>query len=277
VALLVTNQPFIEAYMVGLNHEMARELLWNEYPTDQRGSYMRQFWDVRGTEPSPGQTLDPETLKDIQEIHRWSESARLGANSARPPMPGNEERVVLLVRGELLRRYPNTEVYALSALASPTRRRNLGTDRKNPIFRGTLKPDVTFFGFDLTPSMVVGAEDPTDATVDQGWFFVLEEQSVEPRFGLDLATTFGGAVSDFNNLSWGHLADSANDLAQIKHIDLNAPLPDTRPITDPALPVWHADTGLGRTNTRSADLAAITLQRPVRIAIHGSDMLRGTS
>jgi hypothetical protein len=276
VALLVTNQPFIEAYMVGLNHEMARELLWNEYPTDQRGSYFRQFWDVRGTEPSPGQTLDPETLKDIQEIHRWSKSGRLGANSARPPMPGNEERVVLLVRGELLRRYPNTEVYALSALASPTRRRNLGTDRKNPIFRGTLKPDVTFFGFDLTPSQVVGAADPTDTTVDQGWFFVLEEQSVEPRFGLDLATTFGGSVSDFNNLSWGHLADSANDLAQIKHIDLNSPLPDTRPITDPASPVWHADSGLGRTNTRSADLAAITLQRPVRIAIHGSDMLRGT-
>ena len=32
--------------MVGLNHEFARELLWREYPTDQRGSYFRQFWDV---------------------------------------------------------------------------------------------------------------------------------------------------------------------------------------------------------------------------------------
>ena len=32
--------------MVGLNHEMARELLWREYPTDQRGSYFRQFWDA---------------------------------------------------------------------------------------------------------------------------------------------------------------------------------------------------------------------------------------
>ena len=40
--------------MVGLNHEFARELLWREYPTDQRGSYFRQFWDVRGflDEPS---------------------------------------------------------------------------------------------------------------------------------------------------------------------------------------------------------------------------------
>ena len=46
ITLLETNQTFIEAYMVGLNHEFARELLWREYPTDQRGSYFRQFWDV---------------------------------------------------------------------------------------------------------------------------------------------------------------------------------------------------------------------------------------
>jgi hypothetical protein len=276
VALLVTNQPFVEAYMLGLNHEMARELLWNEFPTDQRGSYFRQFWDVRGAEPSPGETLDPEKLKDIKEIHTWRKTAHLGQSSARPPLPNNEERVVLLVRGELFRRYPNTEVYALSAVAGTGTRRNLGADRKNPIFRGSLRPDVTFFGFDLTPTQVVGAEDPTDPTANQGWFFVLEEQSVEPRFGLDVATTFGGSVADFNNLSWGHLAASAVDLAGIRHIDLNAELPDTRPVASTSAPAWHADSGLGRTNTRSAEIAEITLQRPVRIAIHASDMLRGT-
>src|ERR1044071_9866830 len=46
ITLLETNQKFIESYMMGLNHEFARELLWREYPTDQRGSYFRQFWDV---------------------------------------------------------------------------------------------------------------------------------------------------------------------------------------------------------------------------------------
>ena len=51
ITLLETNQKFIESYMVGLNHEMARELLWREYPTDQRGSYFRQFWDVSGYLP----------------------------------------------------------------------------------------------------------------------------------------------------------------------------------------------------------------------------------
>jgi hypothetical protein len=42
--LLQTNNRFIEAYLTGLNHEMARELLWCEFPTDQRGTYFSSFW-----------------------------------------------------------------------------------------------------------------------------------------------------------------------------------------------------------------------------------------
>ena len=37
VALLETTPRLIEAYMVGLNHEMSRELLWREFPADLRG------------------------------------------------------------------------------------------------------------------------------------------------------------------------------------------------------------------------------------------------
>ncbi len=46
VGLLQTNRRFIEAFMLGLNHEMASELLWREFPTDHRGSYFRSFWDT---------------------------------------------------------------------------------------------------------------------------------------------------------------------------------------------------------------------------------------
>ena len=42
ISLLKTNQKFIESYLVGLNTEMGGELLWREYPTDERGSYFRQ-------------------------------------------------------------------------------------------------------------------------------------------------------------------------------------------------------------------------------------------
>jgi hypothetical protein len=46
LGLLNTNRRFIEAYMCGINHELAGEFLWREYPTDQRGTWSRQFWSV---------------------------------------------------------------------------------------------------------------------------------------------------------------------------------------------------------------------------------------
>lgn len=46
VGLLQTNRRFIEAFMVGLNHEMASELRWREFPTNMRGNYFRSFWDT---------------------------------------------------------------------------------------------------------------------------------------------------------------------------------------------------------------------------------------
>src|SRR5206468_2259532 len=85
ITLLETNQKFIEAYMVGLNHEFARELLWREYPTDQRGSYFRQFWDVRGYFSAADQDNKAlkEKLKDIPPLHRWLRASKLGQHDNR--------------------------------------------------------------------------------------------------------------------------------------------------------------------------------------------------
>ena len=82
VALLQANHAFIEAYMVGLNHEMARQLLWAGYPTDCMGTYFRQFWDVSEYVPQPSDPTDPaalaELLKDIPPITTWPLSGPLG-------------------------------------------------------------------------------------------------------------------------------------------------------------------------------------------------------
>ena len=88
ITLLETNQKFIESYMVGLNHEFARELLWREYPTDQRGSYFRQFWDVSSflKDPAlPGKTEQEkrEPYYDTPKLHEWRRSSKLG--SVLPP------------------------------------------------------------------------------------------------------------------------------------------------------------------------------------------------
>lgn len=55
---LETNRRFVEAFMVGLNFEMARELLWRGFPTDQRGTYFEQFWGGGAA--------------DIAPLHQWA-------------------------------------------------------------------------------------------------------------------------------------------------------------------------------------------------------------
>jgi hypothetical protein len=267
--ILKTNQRFVESYMIGLNHEMARELQWNEYPTDLRGSYFRQFWDVAGFVPP---ATDTESLRDIKRLHEWGSNAPLGANRPAPPASG--EYLVLLVRGELLRRYPNTIVYAVKASLGIAGR-ELGTEERYPLFSGRLQPDVTFFGFDMTAADARG--ETTAGSTNQGWFFVLQEQPSEPRFGLDIAdVTLGGAPARWSDLAWGHLAATEGELAALTYIDLDEDLPDTRSVTAPAGASWHGDAGLGATGSLASHLAVITLQQPMRVAIHGSDMIRST-
>jgi len=264
--LLESNQQVIEGYMVGLSHEMARELQWNEYPTDMRGTYFRQFWDLAGYAGN----VPAEKLRDIKEIHGWTQTP-LGANTARD-LPPSGRHLVLLIRGELLRRYPNTIVYAVKTVRT-AKGRELGTEERHPLFRGTLEPDVTFLGFDLTAAEVRGVEDPQ--STDQGWYFVLQEQPSEPRFGLDVPSgAFGGIATSWSDLSWSNLAATDEELQSLIHIDLDADLPDTRQVVQAGGAAWHASQGLGHTGATGAHLAYITLQQPMRVALHGSDMIR---
>jgi hypothetical protein len=219
VGLVVQNREFIEAYMAGLSHEMGRELLWRNYPTDRKGTYFRRFWN-KGRGPAwevPGQGVDVDETpsKDIEEIHNWDQS-ELGANAPGAGDSGTEN-VVLLVRGELFRRYPDAVVYAARAKAvtgtnddgeeivavepmTPERFvLNANTDDEDlqfPTFRGRIDPDVTFLGFDLTVDdvhpddqnirdVVEHGAVPEDGD-DLGWYFVFEERPGETRFGLEV-------------------------------------------------------------------------------------------
>ena len=62
------------------------------------GACFRQFWDPRGQVPSPA----PGSTDDISAIDGWS-AHQLGAHLAASDL----EMLVLLIRGELLHRYPN--------------------------------------------------------------------------------------------------------------------------------------------------------------------------
>jgi hypothetical protein len=271
VTLLAANQRFIEGYMAGLSHEMARELLYHEYPTDQRGTYFRQFWDSRLALTPAGAPADPAALHDISPIHAWKRDQPLGSNPGRTP-PLREGHIVLLVKGELLRRYPTTIVTALRAALDPSGRPILGSEQRFPMFHGSFDPDISFFGFDLLPAEARGSGSPTG---DQGWYFVLAEHPAEPRFGLYANNgEYGGKPVRWSDMNWAHAAADQATFAQLGYLDLDAALPDTSAVVsgpgEPAL-AWHGAAANG------SDLAWITLRRPFRVAIHAADMLLETT
>ena len=257
IALLKTNPALIEAYMVGLNHEMSRELLWRGFPTDQRGTYFRQFWDAGGDE-LPATDVERESRFDITRITTWAADSRLGSHSARGSAVG---QMVLLIRGDLLRRYPRAMVYALESVwSSDGTKRELGTMERYPIFRATQSPDITMLGFPLTEDQVRGADNKAGG--HPGWFFVLQEQPTEPRFGMDVATTYGGTPAHWRDLTWGNLAPDEAALKQIVYVPIDGLLNNT--VVD-QIP-WGKN---------SAQMATITRQPPFRVAVHARTWLSG--
>jgi len=160
--------------MAGLNHEMSRELLWNEYPTDQRGTYFRQFWDIRGFLTKDGSEPDAKKQKDIEVMTSWTHP--LGENSARDP----EESLGLFMRGELVRRFPNMIVYAATAGGTP---RTPTDDHEYPLFSGNLGSDASFYGFESS------REDMENAGSGKGTYFVLQEPPQDTRFTWERAAT----------------------------------------------------------------------------------------
>lgn len=274
VAVLQNNQSFVEAVLAGMNHEMARELLWREYPSDQRGSYFRQFWSVSDNIPfNPvNPAAEKEARLDIKNMHQWTLS--LGNNSMRST-PGN---VVLVVRGELLKKYPNTVIYAQKAAyntSNPTLPRTLlagDANMKMPLFRADIDPDISIFGFDLSPADAKGERITNPATPvagkNPGWFFVFKERPGQVHFGLDDHTDAQGNTggmptgnpADWDDLTWEHLVNNREEL-ETYHLNFSKAIQITNASGQP---VWARN---------AADMAAILLQDPALIARHAGEML----
>jgi len=234
ITLLETNPRFIESVLVGLNSEMNRELLWRSFPTDQRGTPFRKFW--AWTDGGP----------DIGPIHLWPKTNALGTNGRGGP--GGQ--IALLVRGRLLRRYPNTSIFAWrsknGALINPP----AVTDLKQPVFADVLGSDIVFVGFDLTDA---------DLLAGDGWFFVLQQQPTEPRFGfdeLDPGATLP-ALGTWSDATWTHTGTAPGRYLQIKDN-----------------PLANRIVGGVQFVAHAGHFAAITLQKPVRVAVHAKSMVQ---
>jgi len=233
--LLEPNTPFIESYMVGLNEELSRELLWRQYPVNPKSTYFQNFWGASTTDIPLIQSFDPNG-------HLGSHvTARTGGSN-----------IVLLIRANLFQRYPNAVVSAVKAQWSDDghggKVRTLTATRAYPAFRGEIGSDVTFFGFAISDPL--GLPDPTKGR--PGWYFVIEEHLTEPRFGLEPSHVLKPqAPPIWNDLSWV-------DMPSGNFPNPALVLPQREGVT------WGAN---------AASMAFILLREPVRVALHALALL----
>lgn len=268
VGLTRVNQSFVEAFLLGVNHELGREFLWREFPCDLRETWARTFWDSAGATDAEG-----NPLVDIEAIADWGSTA-LGEHGS--SWVDSDQILVLVIKGELLRRYPRTSIYAVPGKwQDGARWEDEAEEHLYPTFVGSLSEDVVFMGFTFPSGVdleldVIGSADPADGRA--GWFFAFEQPPTEPRFGLDQGTEAdaGTTPSLWKDLSWYHVLADAESTAS--HVDL-----DTM-ATSGALDQPYDDAGdnSGWTEAWAVDaagMARITFQRPVRMLVHASEML----
>ena len=161
VTVLATNSTFIEAFLVGLSDEMGRELLWRNYPTDQSGTYFRRFWD-----------RDQDEL--AQQIHAFSPTdlgthVKVGGDGAGGATP----RAVIVVKSELVRRYPDVIIQAVRNTGTPEHPKfdDPGAVARQ-LFAAHLPPDVTLVGLDLGLDEIDGPD----------WWITIAEHPTATRF-----------------------------------------------------------------------------------------------
>ena len=245
--LLAVNEEFVAAFHVGANHEWAREALWAEFPASLGATAFASFWE----------SLVP--VRDINpDIHAW-----LRASALEDHVGGEGTSTVLLVRGDVVRRYPSVAFSLLSPLGGAPPVLEDGTivpeHVTRPSFRTTLDETTVVVGFAVDPKVVLG----------EGWYVCLEEPFTEPRVGLDEpdeeAPVYGEAPTEtWEDLTWSHVAKGPAKYAAMTHVDLGAA-------------TWLDGVELddltwGR---NSAHMAGITFQRPFRFVIAAGDLIGG--
>lgn len=187
VLALQTNPEFIDAFLLGINTQFMSEMRWRDIAVDRTCTPLRMFW---------GQVNYKNGLRqaDIEPLAQWAKtpSDSIGALSHQTILSENAtnttgNRLVIVFRSDLFRRYPSTLVY----LVKPAEGEDVDAllmqvpvlepdeisraDKKffGPVFMGIITPEITFFSFDVSP-----------LDLDKYWL-VLDEPPAELRFRND--------------------------------------------------------------------------------------------
>jgi hypothetical protein len=230
---------------------------------------------------APDPAAAREALKDIPPLHEWRPTSKLGDHDHRDNPSRPEAELVLVIRGELLKKYPNTVISAQPAKwqltnGRPDKSKERVLDESvapmMPLYEARVSPDLYFFGFDLTALQARG-----DDTVDDkpGWFFRIEEVPGDARFGFDESRAAGTQINIWGDLAWPDVAPVLVDGSPVRISDIPA-LTLVEPTGNAAEkhPQWELDRQVPLNATlSSAELAYISLQAPVLMAIHASELL----
>ncbi len=176
--MLEVNGPFVEALLVGANHELARELLWRGVPLHRRATHLTQFFEAQGTTPPTG--LGP--------IEGWAAADDLGSHVS------FGEQVVLILRSHLVSHLDQTTIFLAPAVADDNFRKP-GPDQLMPSFRGSAGLDTAYFGFSIDEATLVAG---------LGWYLVIQELVGAVRFGLDEESVT--PLQTWNDLGWTSVA-----------------------------------------------------------------------
>jgi len=170
----------------------------------------------------------------------------------------------LLIRGDLLKRYPHTVIFAQKAIAGTNSdepvidldltAEEFATQLKFPLYGAELPPDIKLFGFDLTIKQTRGTEATPGFDDQLGWFFVIQEVPGEPRFGMDISFDPGSDGLSWDDLAWDRLPGDTRFIKAV--VPPSMSLPDGNR--------WGSD---------SANMAYILFQKPSMVAVHAKEML----
>ncbi len=237
ITVVMTNPAFVEAFSAGANHEMARELLWRDVPSDARGTVFSRFWNT---------PLD-DADKLLTPMHKWRKPLGKNVGTGSPYL-------CVLVRSPLLRRYPNAVIQAAQGQLLPQAGgRNFEPDPatfRTLMFQGTISPDISFSVIDLTE------DDVRTAPADKPWFLLLGEPVTEPKFGLDTAASpEHRLLSTWRDAAWTDVTSGA-----------------VLSVGDDNLTRQHALDGV-TWGTDSAAVARILHQDPFRLVLPAAEFL----
>jgi hypothetical protein len=168
LAMVEQNPAFVEAFLVGANHEMNNELRWREFPTDMRGTVFARFWN-RGRAP------DDASGDDIAPIR--NSIGKLGQNLV--PRGAGGTNFVVLLRSDFIRKLGAVEVVLTKLKDGKTTWGPQDVDSFPASFKGVIGSDTAYYGYDIAREPILDAP--------QRFFFAVYEPAGAMRFGLDIA------------------------------------------------------------------------------------------